>query len=112
MPLCPMSTERRHRQREVELDDAEARTLDCLDKGLAGEKVDVRAVEQATIRVAPTSAEQTQPERPVRHVRCRENEPPVSREQRLDAREEALRIAKVLDEVAAENDVEGAALEG
>ena len=59
------------------------------------------------VRVAPAPAEEAEPQRPVRDVRRGEDEPSAAFQERPHAREEALRVAQVLDEVAAEHDVEG-----
>ena len=56
-------------------------------------------------------ASRPEPHRPVRDVRRGQDEPPVRAQERTHPREERLRIAQVLDQVAAENDVERARLE-
>ena len=93
------------------VDDAVARALERLDERRAREQVRVRAVEDAALGVPPAPGQQAEPHRPVRDVRRRQDEPTVLAQQRAHPCEKRLGIAQVLDQVAAEDDVERAWLE-
>ena len=88
-----------------------ARLLHGLHECLPREEVDVRPVENPALRVPPSAAEQREPHRPVRHVGCRQDESALIAQERAEPRESRSGPSQVLDEVAAEDDVEGAALE-
>ena len=68
----------------------------------------MRAVEDAALGVAPATGQEPEAHRPVRDVRRRQHEPAVVAEQRTDASQEPLGRAQVLDQVAAQDDVERA----
>ena len=88
-----------------------AGVLERLHERRAREEMRVRAIEDPALRVSPAAREQAQPHRPVRHVRRGQDDPPLRAQERTHPREERFRIAQVLDQVAAENDVERARLE-
>src|SRR6266511_6293241 len=71
----------------------------------------MRLVEDAALRVAEASEQQSEADRPVRDVRRRQREPPAGARPRPYPSEEATGVAKMLDQVAAHDRVERAGLE-
>src|SRR5207249_11493908 len=91
--------------------DTVARLLERFAQRGAGEEMRVRAVEEATVGVAPPAGEEREADRPVGDVRRREDETAALLQQRTQPRERGHRVAEVLDDVPAEHDVERAWLE-